>query len=221
MTPQLMYFGEVEGSRFVDQEECNEMNAAALSKFMQERDYYPDLVKSIEWVGSSIFYLQEPDVKVYINTLGDNILTLKAKLGWQPIIFLLDYPTPWFKYNNPYPLVQKSMIYLKSIGVTDTFTGGFIADEINLKELIVNLFWMVRCNSWLPGVYFTGPNQECILHICKYGNLHFDFYSTDQKEMIEQKALELGMLRSEDGRCYEHFSETGAIEGRDLFYDRE
>ena len=125
---------------------------------------------------------------------------------------------PWLGQQNDYKPVKKAMDYLKGIGTTDDFAGGFKANGTDLEKLSDNLFWIFRCNASLAYCFFSGIEKDFVGSICQYGNIHFHFYS--ETEMIQTKnaALDLGMIEIE--KCFENFSETGRIEGRRLDFGR-
>jgi hypothetical protein len=145
--------------------------------------------------------------------LSEVIEKLSQKLN-QPFLFLLDYSTPWLYQENDFEPVQAAYKYLNSIGIDKEFVGGVLCSGDELKNFINHLFWLVRCNASLPECFFAGENTSFVLSICKHGILHLELYSEDEKTLIINYCKELGMIEAEE--CYDTFSDSNAIEGRQI-----
>jgi hypothetical protein len=214
--PGNMYVEDDEKSRYVTQEECDKWNEEELAKYEKSKDNIEVNPIKTNLKGEPIYTFPKTDINNYIENLSDSIVKLCERLEWKSVIFLLEYSTPWLFQNNDYEPVKKALQYLKSIGATDNFNGGFKASGKELKELTKNLFWIIRCNAALPHCYFTGLDTDFTADICKHGNIHFRFYSESNKIGIEKLAQELTMKRFEEDYCYDNFSETGVIKGRKI-----
>ena len=105
---------------------------------------------------------------------------------------------------------------MKGIGVNNNFIGGFKANGQDLQELTKNLFWLIRCNGALPSCYFSGVDTDFTGDICKYGNIHFYFYSEQDKIEVGKLAAELGMTVINNGECFENFSDSSTIKGQQI-----
>jgi hypothetical protein len=210
----MMYDMKLGKPRHYSQEEIDLMNAERLEEYNSKKDNV--VTGSIEenYSGTLIYNLPSAEISDYIENLAGSIETLAEKLDWEAVIFLLVYADPWLEQQNDYKPVKSALKYLKSIGVTDEFTGGFKANGNDLKELVKHLFWIFRCNAALPYSFFSGINKDFVGSICKHGNIHFHFYSENEYFEIRNKCLDLGMTQIE--RCFENFSETSAIKGRKL-----
>lgn len=206
-----MYDLELEKYRYYTQEEVDQMNAERLEDYNRMKDNVQ--VSSIKesYAGTLVYNLPFAQIDDYARNLAESIETLAEKSAWQEVIFLLVYPIPWLKQQNDYKPVKSALDYLKSVGVTNDFTGGFKANGNELKELVKHLFWIFRCNAALPYGFFSGIDKDFAGSICKYGNIHFHFYSETEMFEIRNNCLDLGMIQIE--RCFENFSETGAIKG--------
>lgn len=71
-----------------------------------------------------------------------------------------------------------------------------------------------RCNASSAYSFFSAPEIDLVMYLCHYGNIHFFFYSEDYKKEVGRQATVVGMIEVE--KCYEVFSESGAIEGRQM-----
>lgn len=212
--PGEMYVDDSEKPRYVSQEECDKWNKEEQMEFDQNRDKVE--TEPIKFIEERVFTFSEAEIDQYLNNLGNGLENLNKQLDWQSTIFLLDYPTPWLSQDNDYEPVKKALDYLKSIGVTDDFTGGFKANGQELKELTMNLFWIVRCNASLPDCYFSGIEKGFVGDVCKHGNIHFHFYSDTDRQEILNETKEIGLKAIEGIHCYDSFSETSKIDGRQI-----
>jgi hypothetical protein len=216
-TPGVMYVDSSDKPRFVSQEECDKWNEQAFESYLKRKDKVEPFAIDEKHAGEVIYKLTSAaDIPAYIDNLSDTIVAFADRLHWQAVVFLLDYSTPWLHQDNDYKPVKEALDYLKSKGVDAHFNGGFKASGEDLKELIKNLFWLIRCNAALPCCYFSGIDKEFTADICQYGNIHFHFYSQHDKMEVENLASELGMVSVENGNCMDNFSSTGAIEGRQI-----
>jgi hypothetical protein len=211
-----VYVEENEKSRFVSQEECDKWTQQALIEYNKRKCHIATVSIKDKYKGESVYQFPTADINHYAENLAKGIENLTASLSWKSAIFLLDYSIPWLHQDNDYDPVKKALEYLKSIGVTNTFVGGFKANGKDLIELAKHLFWIIRCNASLPTCYFSGLHQDVVASICKHGNIHVQLYSEQDKSAIEKAATKIGMVKLEDARCQENFSDTGAINGRQI-----
>jgi hypothetical protein len=214
--PGNMHVEDDEKSRYVSQEECDKWNEEELARYEKSKDNIEVNPIETNFKGEVIYNLPGTDINNYIEILSDSIVTLCDRLQWKSVIFLLEYSTPWLYQNNDYKPVKKALQYLSNIGASDNFNGGFKASGKELKELTKHLFWLIRCNAALPHCYFTGLDTDFIADMCKHGNLHFHFYSDDDKIQIEKLAPELALNKFEEDYCYDNFSEDGTVKGRQI-----
>lgn len=214
--PGEMYVEDYEQPRFVSQEECDKWNEQAFEEYQKRKDTIDTVSIREKHKGESIYNLPNTEIDKYIENLADTILELSDRLQWKSVIFLLDYSTPWLYQDNDYEPVKNALKFLNRLGVDKKFIGGFKASGNDLKELIKNLFWIIRCNASLPACYFSGIETEFIANICEYGSIHFHLYSDKDSWEIKKTAKEIGMMRIEGGRCIENFSEMGAIKGQEI-----
>jgi hypothetical protein len=214
--PCEMYVDESEELRFVSQQECDEWNSKAFEEHLKNKDNISQISIKERHAGEIAYNFPHDNMEKYIENLANGIVELSNRLQWKAVIFLLDYSTPWLHQDNDYKPVKKALDYLKKIGTSTNFNGGFKASGQDLKELTTHLFWIIRCNAALPDCYFSGVDKDFTADICKYGNIHFHFYSDKDKLEIQRTAEEIGMIGIEDGQCFENFSETSAIDGRQI-----
>jgi len=208
----VMYDLALSKPRHYSQEEVDQMNKERLKEYNQKKDNVETISIQEKYAGTIIYKLPYAEINYYAQNLSKSIVTLCEELAWKSVIFLPVYPIPWLEQQNDYKPGKKALDYLKSVGTTDDFTGGFKVNGTDLEKLVKNLFWIFRCNASLPYCFFSGIENDFVGSICKYGNMHFHFYS--RSEMIETRntALDLGMTKIE--QCFENFSKTGRIKGR-------
>ena len=209
-----MYDITLNKPRYYPQEEIDKMNEERLEEYNRKKDNVETISLEEKYTGTVIYNFPYAPVENYAESLAEGIVTLAEKLEWLAVICMLVYPKPWLGQENDYKPVKKALDYLKSIGVTDDFTGGIIANGTELQELMKHLFWIFRCNASLPYCFFSGIEKEFVGSICQYGNVHFHFYAETEMIRTNHETLGLGMVEIE--QCYENFSDTGAIEGRRL-----
>ena len=210
----LMYDIVLNKPRYYSQEEVDQMNAERLKEYNRKKDNIETIPIEEKYTGTIIYNLPYAEIDDYAQSLAKSIVILSEKLGWESVIYLPVYRMPWLGQQNDYKPVKRAINYLKSIGTTDDFAGGFKVNGTDLEKLLNNLFWIFRCNASLAYCFFSGIDRNFVGSICQYGNIHFHFYS--HAEMIDTKnaAIDLGMIQIE--KCFENFSETGRIRGRRL-----
>jgi hypothetical protein len=210
----VMYDIDLNKQRHYSQEEVDQMNQERLEDYNRKKDNVETISAEDKYTGTIIYNLPFAEIYDYAESLSVAMVTLAEKSEWKSVIFLMVYPTPWLEQENDYKPVKKALDYLKSIGVTDDFAGRFKANGADLEELMKHLFWIFRCNASLPYCFFSGIDKDFVGSICKYGNIHFHFYSDAEMIETKNKALGLGMIEIE--QCFENFSETSTIKGRRL-----
>ena len=200
--------------RLATQEECDQLNQEALDDFLKRKDDYPAHSPEEKFKGEIVYSAKKTNLSVYPVRLADSLTELTFNLNWQPLIFLLDYSVPWLSQENDHKPVARALSYLRSLGIENDFTGGFLASGKELNEFLKNLFWLVRCNATLPICYFSGVEGDTLMYLCKYGNVHFEFYSEAEKIIVQREASGAKLMEVENGECYEEFTKTGFITGR-------
>lgn len=215
--PGKMYVEDSDKPRFVSQEECDKWNAEAFEEYLKRKDNTELFSIKDRHAGETTYALSHAaDIDTYVEKLAETIVMLSDRLNWKAVIFLLDYSTPWLSQKNDYKPVKKAIDYLKRIRVNNNFIGGFKASGQDLNELTKNLFWLIRCNGALPSCYFSGVDTDFTANICKFGNIHFHFYSEQDKIEVGIIAAELGMTDISTGECVENFSASSTIKGRQI-----
>ena len=212
--PGIYYDWDLKADRYFSQEEVDAIHQANIEEYELRKD--PTTPIEIISHGELIYNLDFTDITVYSAELGYALQRLARFLD-SKITFLLDYDTPWLYQKNDFKPVADALHYLESLGVTEEFVGGFRADGDDLAELTRNLFWIIRCNAALPYCWFGTEKDAFAGDICKHGNFHFYCFSPEIKERLEDFASGHGLQRIEE--CYENFSDTGAIEGRQILID--
>jgi hypothetical protein len=209
-----MYDMRLNKLRYYSQEEVDSINEERLQIFNREKDNTDTASIEENYTATLVYNFPYAPIENYAENLAKGLVMLAERLNWESTIFLLVYPTPWFSQENDHEPVKKAFDYLRKIGVTDIFNGGFKANGKGLEELLKHLFWITRCNASLPHCFFSGIKKDLIGSICQYGNIHLHFYSAAEFAKTKIASVDLGLI--EIKRCFENFSENGAIQGRRL-----
>ena len=209
------YYDPVQGvARYYSPEECKKLNSDQAQEYDRKRDKVEVISLDGLYAGQSIYVFKHDTIDNYINHLANGFVGLANKLMWESVIFLADYAEPWYEGDNDFPPLGNAIRYFKSIGTTETFSGGIKVSIDDLPVFLKNYFWFRRCYASSPYHFFSSPGKNVVLSLCQYGNIHFDYYSDEYKTEIEGHAKEIGMIKID--RCFEPFSEKGAIEGRHM-----
>lgn len=206
--PEEMFVPGTEAPKLITQAMTDQWNKDRYEDFLKKKDHFETTSIKDKHTGNIIYKLPEAALDVYLDNLANTVSELSDQLQWKSVVFLLDYAIPWFHQDNPYEPVKRAFAYLKHLGVDENFTGGFSANGPELKKLVKNLFWIIRCNASLPTCYFSGIETDFTASICQYGNLHFHFYSESCQLQIKETAKNLGLIEVENGNCTQNFSEA-------------
>ena len=207
-----IYFdSNIDKERHFNQDEITEIKEQELKQFM----FYTDRLnqKTVEFTGSIIYNLKFSDIHVYAIKLGE-VFKRMSILFKSNIHFILENKTPWLIQKNELRNVKKALEFLEINGVSEEYYGAISASGDELAELIENLFWLIRCNANLPICWFSTDNDKFVGNICHYGNIHFETYSATAIDQIKEFGNLNNLIQIEN--CQEGFSETGAIQGREI-----
>lgn len=207
----LYYDREIEKERFFAQAEIDEINRKELDEYLSLKDNV-EIIKH-EFYRELKYNLAFRDIFIYAIALGDSFQKLSDELN-KDIIFILDYSVPWLYQKNNFQPVEDALNYLRQMGVSEHFVGGFKLGGDELAEFVSKLFWIIRCNASLPYCWFSTESHAFVGSICKYGNIHLHTYSEKVKDEIEKFARSNSLIEIEN--CYEAFDEGGGIEGRQI-----
>ena len=163
-----------------------------------------------------VLTLSSKPYKGHIKLVGTELVSLAKYLEFDNFIFLCDENTAWLRRLNTYENFQESLEYLVENKLGKRFTGALQVDTTQLPTFIKNLAWLVRTNGILPDVHFIDPEQNIIVNICQYGNLHI---STKNKKA--DKGFKNAIAKSKfefitEERCTNKFSKSGKIKGRQI-----
>ncbi len=183
--------------------------------------WYNDIKEEDEYYYPKVYYsyiltLPSKSISQKIKLLGIELTNLTDVLGFTNLIFLGDNNTAWRYQESDYKPVRKALQFLVENKIGKKFNGAFQVDKKNLRTFITHLSWLSRCNAALPYFYFTDTGQNIIGTICQYGNLHIDTVNkkTDVffKDLIAKSQFEFLI----DKMCYDQFSKTKGIKGRQI-----
>jgi hypothetical protein len=111
-----------------------------------------------------------------IGALGIAMTKFIKNIGYQNLLFLGDEDIPWLYGSSDYKPAKAALDYLVQNNVGKRFNGALQVDELDLAIYVKHLAWLTRCNTIVPYVYFTNPDDSIIGHICQYGNLHINIF---------------------------------------------
>jgi hypothetical protein len=193
----------------IKRQECLEKYSKFPQIFNEDEFYYPKLIREY------VLVLPIVSVDKYSSKLSQQFTLLVDYLGLDSLIFLGDYKTAWLRQDNDFKPAKKALEYLKMQGIGVRFNGGIEVSAEDLPVFSRHLFWLTRCNASLPSFHFLNNKQEILGNICKYGSVHVQTLSkrTDNKLQTVISKTEFSLLK---GRCYEPFSKSGGIKGREI-----
>jgi len=207
----VYYDWDLQKERFFSQEEIDELNALELKGFLDLKDDIE--IKQLTDSAELKYNLATADIFLYAKELGKMLEKLSTELD-SALIFLLDYSVPWLSQKNSYEPVKQALKYLKKMGVTDDFVGGFAFKGEELAEFVSHLFWIIRCNASLPYCWFSTDKHEFVGTICKHGNIHLYTYSEKIKESMQAFTQKNSLIEIEV--CMEAFTVSSGIKGRQI-----
>jgi len=207
----VYYDWDLQKERYFSQEEIDELNALELKGFLDLKDDIE--IKQLTNSAELKYNLATADIFLYAKELGKTLEKLSQELNSE-LIFLLDFSVPWLSQKNSYKPVKQALKYLKKMGVTDDFVGGFRYKGEELTEFVSHLFWIIRCNASLPYCWFSTDKHEFVGNICKHGNIHLYTYSEKINETMQEFAQKYGLIEIEV--CIEAFTESSGIKGRQI-----
>jgi hypothetical protein len=177
------------------------------TNYYHNKFFYPDSVAS---------YLLTVDSRFperHINSLGKELIKFIDYLSIKDLIFLGDSSIEWLFQNNDFNKIQKAFTYLRENKIGKTFNGGLIVNMAELPLFFKHLFWLGRCNSAFPLVYFMDHEQSFVANICKYGNLHLSLLNADLENPVNIFLTQNPSLFKID-ECFQVFSTNKRIKGR-------
>lgn len=167
-----------------------------------------------KFVESIIFNYNLNNIEDYLRIFPEKFKLLLSSVGIDSVYFLFYFNWNWFAQNNDYMPVKYALNELEQITETDEYNGAFLVDLNSIEDFTKIVFWLNRCNASLPDIIFISEDKCFSGNICKYGNIHIDFYSNEVRNQILERAVKLGfeIVNQE----LEMFSKNGAIEGRQI-----
>jgi hypothetical protein len=152
----------------------------------------------------------------HVKLLGTALTNLTTELGFDKLIFLGDLDLAWLYRNHDFKPAKEGLKYLTDNKIGKRFNGGLQVDTTELPTFIEHLAWLVRSNAILQTVHFTDPKQHIIGSICQYGNLHI--YTTNKKadNLFPERIATSRLEYLPDNICYNKFSKSSAIKGRQI-----
>jgi hypothetical protein len=172
--------------------------------------YYPKKFSSY------VLTLAAKSYKGHIKLLGTEIKRLTLNFGFDSLIFLGDVKIPWLYRDSDYKPAKEALQYLVDNKIGKRFEGALQVDTTQLPTFIKHLSWLVRCNTVLPYIHFTDKGQSLIGSICQYGNLHIDTLDKKADNILKTLVDKSKFEYLGDRNCYNKFSKTGAIKGRQI-----
>lgn len=165
-------------------ETCKSLNEEVMAFYREHKDNVP--VKNLDWVCKRIL-LPVPDVPADkgIEMAAKSLDSLSSILKLNSWTFLTQGKGKWLAQENSFHKVVTAQRWLRDQGVDERFTEAITASGTQLQELVTHLLWLTRCNASMREIYLTGnqangEEMKLIGCLCKYGNIHWDFFSEEQ-----------------------------------------
>ena len=206
---------ETDESVVLDEAMCREWNERDRRYYDEVRDHLPipDSVKHVEQI---IAFAEAEDEEALFRANAECWVRLCEKMGWGPTSFLGVLAHPILEQENDHPPMQAARERMLELGLTKEYRAAIRADGEELLTLMASFGALARYNASAPYIHFTAADSETACLFCKYINYHLDTYSEAEDRKLRQCLPHAGFLTSDDGQCYEPFSEDGAMEGRRL-----
>lgn len=173
---------------------------------------------SLKYTGQFVYKISTGSIKHYLELLPQCLIGLSMSMHWDELTFVLENNRPWQMQQNDYSYVKNALNYLRSKGVDENYRGAITVAGEDVPEMLLSVFWLGRCNASLPSIYITAPGSKVVLHICKYGLLHFDCYCENDMAALK-KYLGCDKSKLDSQKCYEYLEDDGCITGREIIVD--
>ncbi|MBR0573884.1 MULTISPECIES: hypothetical protein [Pasteurellaceae] len=181
---ESVWFDESDDVTILNQELADKLNQELDEYFEKNRDHHSfDKTQIKPFLGSAEYISSKTNTCEYLYDLANLLENIRKHFNEEYLMILGVQNIPWLYQDNDYEPVKKALNYLRN-HIEEDFDGGFLLKENELYEFIPHLFWLIRCNASLPYFYFTFPNIDTVISICKFGVLHFEFYDESQAEQI-------------------------------------
>lgn len=144
--------------------------------------------------------------------LGEKTKALVAEMGWDEVLVIPLWRSPFLKQRNDYPPVERATNQLMNMGLTPEYSGGVVLNEETVQTFFEHMFWIVRCNASVADIVFSGVKSSVFGMMCHYGNIHFECGDEQEKQKLLKATVSVGLDAVQGRTC----NTVGAIEGRDL-----
>jgi len=198
---------------------AEEVNRQAISYSESMRDIFEQVPPRLKKYEIVIAELPIDELEVFMAQIGIKLKALCDHMNWSQIHIISDSRSPYLLQDNAYPPVKLAEKKLNDMGLEHDFSGGIILESTSIQEFFSPIFWIVRCNASAPYINFCAEGSKTVGVLCKYGNVHFEPYCEREKKQLLAAMGDTGFEESEDGCCYERFSEDSAMEGRKISLD--
>ena len=163
-------------------------------------------------VSSALYELSCPDIERFAGLLAAATCTLFRRLGLDRLCCIPGLRVPWLVCQNTHPpLVESRRRLLQWIG-DESFDGGLVTDQLSAAEVLPVLFWLSRCATETPHVFFAGPQHAAVFAICQHGGLHAQLYDEQQAASVSSCATLSGFQQVE--QCSDQLSDSRGVEGK-------
>lgn len=201
------------------EEQANQLNIEHAAYCMAMCDEFDGTPRKAAWFGSIIAELDAPTFEVFIENIGQSLVRLTSALGWDQVFVICDARHPYLAQENTYKPVRNATQNLLAMGMTRTSIEGAVLNENTISDFFESIFWIVRCNASAPGICFSSSNSNIIGTLCKHGNIHFECYSQAEREFLKEALKTSSFIEVASGICFENFSASGAIRGRQIIVE--
>ncbi|MES2555885.1 MAG: hypothetical protein V4604_07035 [Bacteroidota bacterium] len=164
---------------------------------------------------SKIIGLNHSDINTFTDELSIRLETLFQETGVTELVLIAHLKLDFFgnRTNDFHPLVN-AYKQLEEIVGDSTFKEAFVIELNSLREFVEILFWSTRCDPSAAEYIFLFNSEETMqIYLCKYGNIHLTQFGV---ERLTDDFITASGWTIIDGPEYDHFSETGGLEDRQL-----
>ena len=190
----------------------------------EDKEDYNSLFDILEIPFEKFSYHHKPigfdhdDLSTFTSILSEKIITLLTTLDISELYIVSHFKMELLgaRKNKYKPLKDSVARFEKLAGIPNT-NESFEVDLEDLPQCIETFFWIERCDPSGPEyLFFCDKQDRFAFYLCKDGNVHT--LSSEANYLNDDLLLSQGWQVIK-GKCYDLFTDDGAIEGRKLSFE--
>ncbi|MUP45605.1 hypothetical protein E0K83_07570 [Gramella sp. BOM4] len=202
--PGENYLEEEQKWVVLSEKECEERNRPIIREFEEKRDKLPSVLELGSYEADAILSSDTGNFDHHIDVLAEGLQKLDKDLEWGGLMFIMEYPFPWLTSLDP-ERDKDALEYFRSLVDKEDCSSAIFADGEDLKVLLRHLLHLEMYNFEYPKCSFAAVQSSAIGSFCKYGNIHYLFYETQEKQKFDQFLLTTRLLEIPFPNCKYQF----------------